>query len=1008
MAKLVFDLSVPRDDVVKGNIAEADFAADLAKVILGTAPDAYQKPDQFFENTYPTRGLQNLLANVCRRLSNKGGEAAAIFRLDTQYGGGKTHGLIALVHAARGMQGVANVAEFVDPALLPTDVRIAAFDGENADPANGHDLGEGIRAYTPWGEIAYRLAGREGYERVRQSDIERVAPGADTIAFLFGDKPALILLDELPVYLRKIMHIPAARNQLSPFLTALFKAIESTPRTALVYTLALGKEARVIDAYSEEHQFVAARMAEAESISARKATLLNPTEDDETVRVLVRRLFRQVDRDGAEQVIEEYRKLWQAHHDKLPAEASRADTFDAFRASYPLHPDVLETLTDKTATLANFQRVRGMLRLLARTVADVWNRRPQDATAIHLHHIDPGNELIRQEFVTRLGQGAYAPAIRGDVSSIDTAHPSLAEQIDAQHYKGLYPYAVNVARTIFLHTIAFNEQLKGITPEHLRFSVMSPVLDISFIEDARRRFATDSAYMDDRPGVKLRFLAEANLNQIIRREEQDVDPEEVRSTLNDTIRQIFGGNVFNLSAFPSGAYDVPDEIGDGRPSLVVISYAAVTVGTAVDHVPELVRRIFKHKGSDESSLRAFRNNVVFIVADEGRVADMRAKVVRQLALRQLNKADRLRDLAEHQRDEVRKQHTQASAAVATAIQQCYRHIIFPSRVRLEGADVDLAHTAVEVHNASANPGAGQAQVVRALRDAKKLRLIEDEPDSPAYMRDNTPLKNGQITTRALREEYRRDPRLPILASDDLLERAIHRGIDEKLFVYRRDELLYGPGDPPATVKIDEQSFVFTMDYAREHAIWPRPEVKPDSTTGREEDGKAGKDDAGGKEGAPPPLPPPPPPQGAITHEGVLREALTVIWERARARRIERIALLRVRLFDGGDAFRLIALANLVQGARKTVSLECNYETSDNATFSCSFSGPLSEAGPLKEFLPAQLSAAAEKSADATIELAFDDGLSLIGDAAEKLTERLTRQPMGAAYVEAVAEVKVPA
>jgi predicted AAA+ superfamily ATPase len=121
----IFVLCTPRADVLAGAVTESDFAADLAQVITGSAPKEYKDPQRFFENTYSTRGLKSLLANVCRRLSGAGGEAAAIFRLDTQFGGGKTHGLIALVHAARGLAGVANVPEFIDPALLPGPRRFA-------------------------------------------------------------------------------------------------------------------------------------------------------------------------------------------------------------------------------------------------------------------------------------------------------------------------------------------------------------------------------------------------------------------------------------------------------------------------------------------------------------------------------------------------------------------------------------------------------------------------------------------------------------------------------------------------------------------------------------------------------------------------------------------------------------------------------------------------------------------------------------------------------------------
>lgn len=247
----IFDLCEPREDVRQGAISESDFAADLAQVLRGDAPEEYKDPVKFFANTHPTRGLKDLLRNVCLRLSGSPHQLASIFRLDTKYGGGKTHALIALIHILMGLHRIPNIAELIDPALLPTGkVRIAAFDGENADPLNGRPLEPGLRAYTPWGELAYRLAGRAGYERVRASDEQGGAPGADTIRELFGDEPTLILMDELSVYLRKlkVKEREAAGGQLTAFLTALFKAVESTPHAAVVYTLAIGKGGVATDA----------------------------------------------------------------------------------------------------------------------------------------------------------------------------------------------------------------------------------------------------------------------------------------------------------------------------------------------------------------------------------------------------------------------------------------------------------------------------------------------------------------------------------------------------------------------------------------------------------------------------------------------------------------------------------------------------------------------------------------------------------------------------------------
>ena len=322
----IFDTCVPRSDVLDSTISEADFAADLAKVIRNEGSLDYREAPRFFAKTYPTIGLRNLLRNVLARLTGDPSATAAIFRLDTSYGGGKTHGLIALTHAARGMIGVAKVSEFVEANLIPNSpVRIGAFDGENADPANGRNMGDGVLAHTPWGELAYALAKKVGYDRVRKSDETHTAPGAETLAELFGGEPCLILLDELSIYLRKVANLPGARDQLSAFLTSLFKAVESSPGVALVYTLAIGKEGKAGDAYSSENQFIADKMAEAESISARKATLLNPTEDHETVQVLLRRLFDKVDVIKAAPVTEAYRDLWQSNKASLPLGATHPE-----------------------------------------------------------------------------------------------------------------------------------------------------------------------------------------------------------------------------------------------------------------------------------------------------------------------------------------------------------------------------------------------------------------------------------------------------------------------------------------------------------------------------------------------------------------------------------------------------------------------------------------------------------------------------------------------------------
>jgi len=1005
----IFETCRPRPDVLAGKMVESDFAADLAQVIVGKGPSDYVDPVRFFNNTYPTRGLKSLLANVCKRLSGAGGEVASIFRLDTTYGGGKSHGLIALCHAARHGAEVPSIEEFVDPSLLPRGpVRIAAYDGENADPANGRRMEGGQLAFTPWGEIAFSLAGPEGYERMRGSDERCVAPGADTIRELFEGEPTLILLDELSVYLRKVRGLGKGQDQLTAFLTSLFTAVESSPNAILVYTLAIGKDGHASDAYGDENRFIADRMAELESVSARKATLLNPTEEDETVKVLRRRLFEEVDAAAAAAVVDAYRAKWGAHGDALPAEIGRPEMADVFRASYPLHPEILETFRGKTATLGEFQRVRGMLRLLARTVAHLWAQRPDDATAIHLHHIDPGHEPIQQEIVTRLGQRQYVPAIENDISAGMRGTRALAQEIDAKHNAGLPPYACYAARTAFMHTLAFNNNLKGIGPEQLRYSILGPGMDVGFIEESCKKFCAESAYLDDRPGAPMRFLAEANLNQIIRRAEGNIEAEEVRVELNDRIGRIFDGKEFEAVPFPGGPFDVADEVADGRPKLVVIGYDAVAVGEFVESVPPLIERIYSRKGSEGSALRSLRNNLVFLAAEESRKEHMRRKMYRRLALREMKRPESLGQLAEHQQNQVRELESRSEGVLAVAIQQCYRHLFYPSPHRLGKGDVDLAHSAMDIPDTSDRPGPGQRHLVRALRNLGKLRSPEDEPDSAAYVRDRTPLKKGQITTLSLRHEFRRDPGLPILLGDVVFVRGVRQGIQQGEYVYRRGELLLGPGDPSAQIAIDEQSTVFTMVYARSVDIWPRkPKPSADEPSDDDSDGggrplpPVGLGPVVGEGGTTPVADGPvQPAQGRFSTEGVLREALMELWSKVRAKRVEAISMLTIRMFEAGDAFRLLGAVGAVSATGKVVSFEGGYETGDGGSLEVNFRGSVEDARPVREFLEQQLRVAASTRLETRLELTFADGLPMTDDAADKLADKLGRFSSGAAHVSA--------
>ncbi|HBP53934.1 MAG TPA: hypothetical protein DD643_06155, partial [Synechococcus sp. UBA8638] len=725
----------------------------------------------------------------------------------------KTHALIGLHHILTAPRQIPHLAEFADPATLPSrPVTVAVFDGENADPMNGRRMDGDILAATPWGELAVQLAGRTGYERIRNSDrLGAAPPGAETLRELMGDGPVLILMDELSIYLRKLKGSAAglAAGQLTPFLTDLIKAVNSLPNAVLVFTLALGRGGQAMDAYGDENQRIDRIFAELQSVTGRQVTALTPTSEEETVQVLRRRLFASIDRSRVGEVVRAYQDLWSRHGSALPPVGQRDDRAEALRKGYPLHPELIETLMQKTSTLENFQRVRGMLRLLARTVAQLWQERPGDATAIHLCHVDPGNERIRLEIATKLGLQAFIPAIRADVARTSAEDgKALAQQLDGGEFAGLAPYGSLTARTVLFHSLAFNEPLKGLGRLELNYSLYAPGLDPAFIDKAVRLLREGSEYLDDSAASKLRFLTEANLNQMVRKRERQFDQETVRQELQRHVASIFakGGRCFAPAIFPTSPADIPDDT-DG-PYLAVLHWDGHTVAQDNVELPDLVARLFTERG-DKANIRRNRNNLVFVCADGLQVEDMQRKTRTFLALGQMQRGDLFASLQSHQQETVKERHGRAQLDFALSVQQAYRHVFYPER---GPADAPLVHAVITVTNASSEPGVGQKQVERVLRDAGELILPDDTPPAPNYMADKTPLRRrGVMSSRDLRNEYYQDPALPILIGHEVLKKCLRMGLDEGVFVYKEGERLEGRGLPPGTLSISEDAKVYMME-----------------------------------------------------------------------------------------------------------------------------------------------------------------------------------------------------
>ena len=273
-------------DVLSENFSEDIFALDLGPLADGNpnVPAVYRDPEHFFRASYLTSGLRSLLHDALSRL--EGGAGSRVLKLMTPFGGGKSHTLAALFHAAKSRKALDVIPEGKG-LPRPKEVRTAVFDGQFFDATKGKALpGETFRARTMWGWVAWSLGGKKGYEVLRAQDEARVAPGGDEILALLTEGPNLILLDEVLNYLISAGGVKVEqttlRDETLTFLQRLTVAVGNTDNTALVFSLQSSKR--------ESLEYINL-LQTVDPLAARKDQRREPVEGNEVLAVIQRRLL---------------------------------------------------------------------------------------------------------------------------------------------------------------------------------------------------------------------------------------------------------------------------------------------------------------------------------------------------------------------------------------------------------------------------------------------------------------------------------------------------------------------------------------------------------------------------------------------------------------------------------------------------------------------------------------------------------------------------------------------
>jgi Protein of unknown function (DUF499) len=803
MIPSIFDNCVPRAEILSGELSLDLFAAKLRLVVEGKAPAVYQQADEFFASTFPTDGIKALISEVFGRLTGKS-VGSPVIRLETSFGGGKTHDEIALWHICKSGRNIQGLDRFTDLDLLPNkSIQVAAIDGRDLDPENGILYDQtGITTYTLWGEIAYQIGGVAGYELLQGSDKKGIAPGTDVIKRLMADQPTVIILDEIARYLsvakaKQVGNSDLAK-QVVAFLFSLMDLASACDNLVFVYSLAASSDTFAAET-TELNELIKA--------SARQERVLSPSTDVEIYNVVKQRLFTSVSNEAAKQVASEYLGAYRSSRGNLPDSCKDASYLQAIEQSYPFHPELFHLLTNKIAGIPEFQRTRGALRLLAQVLRFLWQEQPKNAYLIHVHHIPVGvDENITNDLTSRLQRSTMRPAIGADIYNPNGKQAYAKCQDEEYVAADRPPCATWVARTIFLHSLN-QGSAAGIRRAELNLSLLTPGLETGFVDRAVENLAKVAWYLDDDPiTTTARFREEPSINKIITEEKEQVGQTEAKDTLRSLRDSIFATKIFTLVAAPDSPGDVDDT--PENIALCLIDFDEAKVSGFNDQLPTVVQEIYEKTG-ESGKFRVFKNRLLFLVADSQKLDHAIHKIREHKAIQNiLSSQTRLEDLAESQQKQLRERAGIADLAVRIALTNTYSHLFYPAKDAVK-APHGLLHYALPPQDTGATKGGKSNQqevILKVLRDCEKIRIPDQaKPFAPAYVLQKAwPQGLKYITTKALRDAFAKDAQLNILigAEIDSLKETIRIGLESGAWDLQVEERLY--------IKTDEQALIVPL------------------------------------------------------------------------------------------------------------------------------------------------------------------------------------------------------
>ena len=623
-------IAKPHNDILKGNFTADTYAAKLGQVVKNEGPLEYRNAQRFFERTHETNGLTALLNGVEGRLRGRNRmNQDPIIQLQTPFGGGKTHTLIALYHKAKEWKA--------------TPVAIVGSEMDATD--------------TFWGQIETQLTGSINNLN------SPIAPGSNSISELFNlnGKPVLILMDEVLNYLSRAAGVSVESSTLADqtiaFMLSLTEAVASSPNVAFIVTL-----------QESEVQPLANRFPLFNDLLNRMKRMVTPVEDEEIASIIRSRLFSKDDfnHSEAKRVVREFAK-YAKDEGILPANTQESEYRERFMKSYPFQPEVVEVLYKRWGSFPEFQRTRGVLKLLSRVVHRACGKnRPY----ITLADFDLGDADIREELLEHIDK-QYRSVIASDI----TGHNAGARATDkalGNAYENL-ALGTRTATAIFLYSFTGGVE-RGAKLNEIKRSSALTNQPAAIIDSAKNLLTEHLFYLRTENSISY-FDTQPNLKRIVRTRMENVDPEAVEARVNAQLQRSFKPTPnAKLKTYisPKDSTDIPDT---DELKLVVLSKRDAA----------FCQNLIEYRGETP---RIYRNTLFFVIPLSGEVKQLKEETKKVIAYEEI-KRDSSLNLSSSQRKEIDTTLKQSNNTLNNAVRQDYRTVLTPKKEGFNEDDLGL-------------------------------------------------------------------------------------------------------------------------------------------------------------------------------------------------------------------------------------------------------------------------------------------------------------------------------